>query len=99
MAYELRPGIVFTNICGEYLLIPNRQASEQCRTIKRLSLIGAALIETLKKKEPIEKVGKVYEILGKKSPEEATQKIMELAEKLYQEGYLVESTESINDAG
>ena len=99
MAYELRSGIVFTNICGEYLLIPNRQASEQCRTIKRLNLIGAALIETVIKKEPIEKVEKVYEILGKKTPEEAAQKVIEMAEKLYQEGYLVESTESRDDAG
>lgn len=95
MTYELRQGIVFTRICGEYLLIPDRKASEICPSVKRLSILGAALIENIQKKDPIEKIYRVYEILGKKTPEEAKEKIDKMVFDLVQEGFLVSSEESI----
>ena len=94
MTYELRPGIVFTRICGEYMLIPSRQASDACPSLKRLGLIGAALIETIMKKEPLEKVCKAYEILGNKSPEEAREKVLKMIDGLIRQGFLIECSEN-----
>ena len=93
MTYELRKGIVFTKICGEYLLIPNRQASELSPAMKRLNLIGAALIETIIKKEPLEKVCRAYEILGRKTPEEAQEKIDQMIESLCHDNFLIKIEE------
>ena len=94
MTYELRQGVVLTKICGEYLLIPDRQASEKCPSAKRLSIIGAALIENIQKKDPIEKICRVYEILGKKSPEEAKAKIYKMLSDLIKEGFIVPSDDN-----
>lgn len=94
MTYELRPGIVLTKICGEYMLIPSRQASESCPSLKRLGLIGASLIETINKKEPLDKVCKAYEILGNKTPEEAREKIRKMVDDLLREGFLIETMEN-----
>ena len=99
MTYELRPGIVYTKICGEYLLIPNRKAAETCPSIRHLNILGAVLIETIVDKKPMEKAYRVYEILSRKTTEEAHAKIDPLIEDLVREGFLIEVPETQISAG
>ena len=90
MNYQLRPGIVFTKICGQYLLIPDRAAAEACPHILRLNVISAALIENIQKEYPMEKIYQVYEILSRKSAEESHERIDRLADDLCRQGFLIE---------
>lgn len=76
MNYVCRPGIVLTKICGQWLLIPTREASEHCPNVIHLSLPSVfvwRMIEKRKSREDIDKAiailthkdsGKVREITG-----------------------------------
>lgn len=89
MRYILRPGIVRTQICGAYLLIPDRMASEVCPHIQRLSIIMASAVEFIDKGEPYEKAYKISEILQKKSEEEAKDYIDTMCADLCEKGFLI----------
>lgn len=89
MHYVLRPGIVKTQICGVYLLIPNREASISCPNVRRMNLLLAATVEIIEKGEPIEKAYTVYEILAKKTPEEAKRIVNSNLEQLCESGFLI----------
>lgn len=93
MNYELSEGIVFTKICGGYFLIPNRQAAEEHPQIHQLSLFGAALMENIVSKKPIEDVVKAYKILTRKTEEESQKKISEMLEDFLEKGLIKETVE------
>lgn len=97
MNYRLRQGIVFTKICGQYLLIPNRKASETCPHIKPLSIISAAMIENIQKGYPMEKIYQIYEVLSRKTKEESCKRIDQLAEELCKHGFLEKVAGDINE--
>ena len=91
MNYSPRPGIVRAKICGEYLLIPTRSASEECPEVMRLSLMGAALWEELEKGRELKKLYEVFAILSRKPEEEIRERTDKLLDRLYEKGYLVEA--------
>ena len=89
MRYVLRPGMVRTQICGVYLLIPDREAAESCPHIQRMNLIMASTVEFIEKGEPYEKAYVISEILQKKSKEEAQAYIDTMCANLCDKGFLI----------
>lgn len=89
MYYVLRPGVVKTKICGVFLLIPDRKASEICPRIQRLNLITALTLEVLEKREPIENAYRNYTYLSRKTMDEAKEKIDGILDDLCKKGYLI----------
>lgn len=93
--YRHRPGIVMVRICGEYLLVPTREASEICPQIIRLRLMPAALWEEIGKGNGTDKICFFYEKLSKKSKEEVEQQIETILRELYEKGYLVKAGDEV----
>ncbi|MBO4848192.1 MAG: hypothetical protein J5586_03465 [Clostridia bacterium] len=89
MKYKLREGIVQTKICGVFLLVPTRAASESCPHIQKVGLLLYSAIELLERGEPIEKIYQMYQILTKKSDEEVRELVDGQLETLREKGFLV----------
>lgn len=95
MKYQCRKGIVRVQICGEYYLIPTREASEICPTITRLPLLSAAIWEEVEKGNNTDKLRFAFQTLTHKPEEEIQARIDGILEDLFQRGYLVEAGESV----
>ena len=95
MRYQIRPGIVRTQICGAYYLIPTRKAADDCPSIMRLSIFTASAWELLEKDRE-QDIYRVYEILTKKTAEESRAHVDKLLADLCARGYLIEAED---DAG
>lgn len=89
MRYKVRPGIVRAQICGVYLLIPDRAASEACPYIRRINLLLSAAVEVIEKGQPIEKIYTIYRILTKRPEEEIRQKVDRQLADLCDKGFLI----------
>ncbi|MBO4562905.1 MAG: hypothetical protein J5772_04755 [Clostridia bacterium] len=96
MYYKLRDGIVQTKICGVFMLIPTRRASEYCPHIQKVGLLLYAAIELLERGEPMEKVYRMYSILTKKPDDEVHKMVHDQLEELCAKGFLVK-TEDPNE--
>ncbi len=89
MRYQIRPGIVRTQICGAYYLIPTRKAAEDCPSIMRLSIFTASIWE-LMEKEREQDIYRLYEVLTKKTAEESKEYVEKQLADLCAKGYLIE---------
>lgn len=89
--YKPRPGIVRVRICGEYLLVPTRKASEVCPRVIRLKLMAAALWEEIEKGNGMDKICLFFEKLSKKPKEEVEEQIDKVLRGLYENGYLIKA--------
>lgn len=89
MRYKLRPGVVALKICGVYLLVPNRAASEFCPGVQKVSLLLYAALELLERGDPMEKIYKMYEILTKQTPDAVKARVDGLLSDLCSKGFLV----------
>ena len=89
MHYIVRPGIVRAKICGVYLLIPDRAASEVCPYVQRISLLVSAAVEVIEKGQPVENIYTIYRILTKKPEEEVRAKVDGLLADLCGKGFLI----------
>ena len=89
MKFKPRPGIVRTKICGQYILIPAREASDYCDRIIKLSLMGVALLEELEKGKGTDNICVFFQKLSKKSEKEVQSKIDRILSELYEKGYLI----------
>ena len=69
MKYKQRPGIVYTEICGERYLIPTRAASESCPYAIRADLFISVIWGMVGKDQPVDAI---YRTFGKfmRQPEE-----------------------------
>ena len=63
-----------TSICNMNVLVPSREASDACKTILPLTLLGTFIWSGIQKDLPIEKVLEVCRIFSKKSDEELTER-------------------------
>ena len=70
MQYVTRPGVEVIKVCGTRLLVPDRDASEYCPYIVRLSALMAADWGALKRGVPVENLYKAHAILRHKPVEE-----------------------------
>ena len=63
MIYSCRPGIVLTKICGQWLLIPTRAASEHCPNVTRLTFPAALIWGMIEKRKSREDIQRAMSIL------------------------------------
>ncbi len=89
MRYKVRPGVVRAQICGAYLLIPDREASEACPYVQRINLLLSAAVEVLEKGQPMENIYTMYRILTKRPEEEIRQKVDRQLADLCDKGFLI----------
>lgn len=89
MKYITRPGVVLTKVCGSYLLVPTRQASEHCPYIIRLTLLWVIAWNVLSKGDSIDAICKAHMILTKKPEDEVRKKIDVFLKALCDKGFLI----------
>ncbi len=94
MKYKVRPGIILTEICGTYLLIPTREASEYCPSVIRISPLMVGIWKTIADDKPVENVYKVMQILTKKPDDEVKEFVDAKLDDLYEKGLLILREES-----
>ena len=66
MEYLPRPGIVRTSLCGMYVLIPSRIASNYCKKILPMTMAETMIWAGIEKGYPIEKTLERLRIFSKK---------------------------------
>ena len=89
MKYRCRPGIVRVSICGEYLLVPSREAYSYCQKACRLTIFEASLWEDLEKGKGIEEVCKSFGLITK-NQDSVRKKAEIVLKRLVDNGYLIE---------
>ena len=85
--YRPREGIVYTNICGQHVLIPTRSVYQYCKLLIPLPMIWAATW-TLLKEGNEEKVIKLHKILTKKSDHDIIEHINDFCKQMCEAGYM-----------
>lgn len=71
MKYTCRPGVILTRICGEWLLIPTREASQYSPCIMRLTFPAMLAWRILKKNRSEEDICRALQIFFHCGEEEA----------------------------
>ena len=89
MKYILHPGIVRAKICGQYLLIPDRMASEEGIGILKLNLMTYTLFEAIERGDTLENLYKINQILTKKPMDYIVDKFDKLINGFCEKGYLI----------
>lgn len=89
MKYQYRKGIVMARICGEYLLIPTREASEDCPEVVHLTLFGATVLEAIENSRDLSKISGAFQKLTGRPAPEVDERINTLLNDFYEKGYLV----------
>lgn len=89
MRYIPRPGIVLTQVCGASLLVPNREASQFCPHIIRLSGMMALDWKALCRGEELEVIYRGHEILKRISREESVSEVDSALSMLCEKGFLI----------
>ena len=89
MKYKLRPGIVIAKVCGNNLLVPDRQASEKCPYILRISKLWAAHLTAMANGKPMDRIYTNHSIITKKSMEESQEAVDHFLSILFEKGFLI----------
>ncbi len=89
MRYNIRPGISHIKVCGVHLLVPNREASENCKEIMQLKLTGAITWELIENGRTIEDIYQLYRVLSKKDPEVVQKRVDSFLDDLCEKGFLI----------
>lgn len=92
--YRTRPGIVLSEICGEYLLVSAREAREHCPYILQINETSAFLWKQMKDgadiSKLIEAVSEEYEV---ERPDEAKAAIEAFLKQMVEMEYLLAEDE------
>lgn len=89
MKYKQRPGIVYTEICGEHYLIPTRSASEFCPHATRANFIISIIWGKLGSGRPVDDIYRAFQLLTRQ-PEEKVKKVVDkLLAELCRKGLLI----------
>lgn len=91
--YKPRPGVIKEKICGSYLLIPDRKASQYCKRVRQLGLLGSVTWNFVAENRSFDDLYKVYRILTKETDDKIKEKIDHFLEQLAEEGFLIEIEE------
>ena len=96
MNYKPRPGVVMIRVCGVFLLVPTRAASQACPNVRQITP-GAGIIWTLfQDNEPDEAAKRFLDFqqkMSKKPIEVLRDKLERFCEGLYEGGYMVRTDE------
>lgn len=94
MKYKARPGIVLARICGRFVLIPTRIASQDCSQIMPIPMTWVIAWDLIKKGQPEEKILQSLGIFKKKTDEELRAELYEVCAKLAERGFLIAEEDS-----
>ena len=89
MDYIPRPGIVSVKLCGQYVLIPSRQASDACKSALPLSMAGLMVWNAIVQDDSMEKLQNLYGVFSSLEPEAQLSKIQEFCQKLLKLGFIL----------
>ena len=95
MNYKPRDGITRVFICGAWLLIPNRKASELCPNIATISFPELIIWRQLEKGKDTEKVCSFFSDFFHKTLEESREVVKSFLDRMYERGFIVLVEENI----
>ena len=95
MEYTCRPGVVFCKICGESLLIPTREASEETPDIIRLSLPAVIVWKSIEQGKTFDHVSKLFSILMHHDEEKAEQALNQIIQS-FEERRLITKSDAVH---
>ncbi len=93
MRYKTRPGVVKVQICGSYLLVPNREASEYCQGVVQLKMLQTMGWEVLEAGGPVKDVYKLFSIFMRQPEEEVRSTVDTFLSRLREKGFLIAEDE------
>ncbi len=91
MKYSCRPGIVLSKICGVWLLIPTREASEHCPGILHLTLPSVFVWGMLEKGKSERDMCKALSILMHKDEDAMQDVLHSIIQSFLKKGALIAS--------
>ena len=71
------------------MLVPTREASEQCPEIIRLPILGAAVLEEIEKGRDLSIISRSFQKLTRKPAAEINDRINSMLDDLCEKGYLI----------
>lgn len=89
MHYVTRPGVARVEICGRFLLIPDRKASEYCEEVVPVKFLGAVVWGMLCSGKPLEEISNFYSTMSRKPEEKARAELDAYLSGLCEKGYLI----------
>lgn len=89
MRYIARTGVARVEICGCFLLIPDRKASEYCEGVVPVKFLGAAVWGMLSNGKPIEDIYTFYRIMTRKEEDDVRRDVDAYLSSLCEKGYLI----------
>lgn len=89
MKYVCRPGIVLTKICGQWLLVPTRKASESCPNIIKLTLPAVIIWKMMEKEKTEEDMQRALAILTHKDRDNSEMFVRNIVETFVERGLLI----------
>lgn len=101
MAYKTRPGIEMIQVCGQNMLVASRPVWENCPRVRPIPKNWAVCWTLMKDDKTDEDAVRIFADLLHKTEEEIRPRLEKIFQKLAQEGYIVEMTETpegVNDA-
>ncbi|MBR4194323.1 MAG: hypothetical protein IKQ54_08365 [Oscillospiraceae bacterium] len=87
--YKPREGIVATQICDSFVLIPTRAVYDVCKSIQMIPPPWVMLWALLEHGETVERISGYYQMMSRRSEPEIREKIDFILSKLCEKGYLV----------
>ena len=93
MKYRPREGVVLINLCGTFLLVPTRAASEACPGILTIPVIEVIVWRWMEKGKEYAEILDVLAKFAMKKPEEMQGYLDKILNKLYEKGFLVAAEE------
>ena len=92
--YMTRPGVLLTEICGEYLLVSTKQAREYCPYYSQINENAAFLWKHLQNGADLESLERcVLQEYELQNPDEARGLIQEFVDQMLECGYLLQKGE------
>ena len=89
MNYQIRPGVVLTEVCGEFLLLATLDASQYCPYVYQINETAAffwhLLEQGLAEDQMVEKIAAEYDVPEK----EAHRDLRQFMNALMAQGYLL----------
>ena len=91
--YKTRPGVVLTEVCGQYLLVSAKEAREYCPYVNQINETSAFIWKTLQHGAGIDTVKQA--VMNEYEAEESElDGVLEMfIRELYEKGYLIQEGE------
>ncbi len=95
--YHTRPGVLLTQVCGEYMLVATREARKHCTYVQQINGSAAVLWERLEQGATVADLRKALEEKYRMPGRDIGPDILNLLRIMEEAGYLL--TEEVPDGG